>query len=66
MFKEVADIQTADMLDLPVPEAEYVNISVKPSEYQKDMVASLSERAADVHAGIVDPSVDNMLKIVRC
>ena len=63
MFKEIADIKTADMLNLPVPEAKYHKVVVQPSEYQKDMVASLSERAADVHAGIVDPSVDNMLKI---
>ena len=66
MFKEVADIKTSDQLHLPVPEAKFETVVVQPSEYQKDMVASLSERAADVHAGIVDPSVDNMLKIVRC
>ena len=63
MFKEVADIKTSDQLHLPVPEAKFETIVVQPSEYQKDMVASLSERAADVHAGIIDPSVDNMLKI---
>ena len=63
MFKEVADIKTSDQLHLPVPEAKFETVVVQPSEYQKDMVASLSERAADVHAGIVDPSVDNMLKI---
>lgn len=66
MFKEVADIKTSDQLHLPVPEAKFETVVVQPSEYQKDMVASLSERAADVHSGIVDPSVDNMLKIVRC
>ena len=63
MFKEVADIKTSDQLHLPVPEAKFETIVVQPSEYQKDMVASLSERAADVHAGMIDPSVDNMLKI---
>ena len=63
MFKAVADIKTSDQLHLPVPEAKFETVVVQPSEYQKDMVASLSERAADVHAGIVDPSVDNMLKI---
>ena len=66
MFKEVADIKTADMLKLPVPEAEYHNVSVEPSEMQKDMVASLAERAEKVRGGGVDASVDNMLKIVRC
>src|SRR5699024_12869053 len=60
---EVVDIKTSDQLHLPVPEAKFETVVVQPSEYQKDMVASLSERAADVHAGIVDPSVDNMLKI---
>lgn len=63
MFKEVADIKTADQLKLPVPEAEFETIVVKPSDFQKDMVADLSERAAKVHRGQVDPSVDNMLKI---
>lgn len=63
MFKEVADIKTSDQLDLPVPDAHYETIVVKPSEIQKEMVASLSERAAAVHSGNVDPSVDNMLKI---
>ena len=66
MFKEVADIKTADMLDLPVPKAVYHNISVKPSEIQKQMVAELAERAEKVRNGMVDASVDNMLKIVRC
>ncbi len=63
MFKEVADIKTADQLDLPRPEAHYENIAVKPSEIQQDMVQALSERAAAVHGHMVDPSTDNMLKI---
>ena len=63
MFKEVADIKTSDQLNLPVPEAKFETVVVEPSEFQKDMVAELSERAAAVHAGSVDPSVDNMLKI---
>ena len=63
MFKEVADIKTSDQLNLPVPEAKFETVVVQPSEFQKDMVASLSERAALVHAGAVDPSEDNMLKI---
>ena len=66
MFKEVADIKTADMLALPVPEAHFHNVAVKPSEMQKEMVASLAERAEKVRSGGVDSSVDNMLKIVRC
>ena len=65
MFKEVADIKTADMLNLPVPEAKYHNIAVKPSEMQKEMVASLVERAEQVRGGGVDSSVDNMLKITN-
>ena len=65
MFKEVADIKTADMLDLPVPEAKYHNVAVKPSEMQKEMVASLAERAEKVRSGGVDASVDNMLKITN-
>ena len=65
MFKEVADIKTADMLNLPVPEAKYHNIAVKPSEMQKEMVASLAERAEKVRGGGVDSSVDNMLKITN-
>ncbi len=65
MFKEVADIKTSDMLDLPVPEAKYHNIAVKPSEMQKEMVASLAERAENVRGGGVDSSVDNMLKITN-
>ncbi len=63
MFKEVADIKTADMLELPVPEAHFHNVAVKPSEMQKEMVASLAERAEKVRGGGVDSSVDNMLKI---
>ena len=65
MFKEVADIKTADMLDLPVPQAHYHNVAVKPSEMQKEMVASLAERAEKVRGGNVDSSVDNMLKITN-
>lgn len=65
MFKEVADIKTADMLDLPVPEAHFHNVAVKPSEMQKEMVASLAERAEKVRGGGVDSSVDNMLKITN-
>lgn len=65
MFKEVADIKTADMLDLPVPEVEYHNIAVKPSQIQKDMVASLAERAEKIRDGGVDSRVDNMLKITN-
>ncbi|MGL6200421.1 MAG: SNF2-related protein [Lachnospiraceae bacterium] len=66
MFKEVADIKTADMLDakdLPRPKATYRTIIAKPTDIQKEMVTELSERAAEVHSGNVDPSVDNMLKI---
>ena len=63
MFKEVADIKTSDQLNLPVPEAKFETVVVQPSDIQKDMVAELSERAAAVHAGIVDSSQDNMLKI---
>lgn len=65
MFKEIADIKTADMLNLPVPEAKYHNIAVKPSEMQKEMVASLAERVEQVRGGGVDSSVDNMLKITN-
>ena len=65
MFKEVADIKTADMLDLPVPQAHYHNVAVKPSDMQKEMVASLAERAEKVRGGNVDSSVDNMLKITN-
>ena len=63
MFKEAADIKTSDQLHLPVPEAKFETVVVKPSEIQQDMVKSLSERAAEVHSGAIDPSVDNMLKI---
>ncbi|MBO0468549.1 DEAD/DEAH box helicase family protein [Enterococcus plantarum] len=63
MFKEVADIQTADMLDLPTPIAHYETIVTKPSDIQKEMVASLSVRASDIQRGGVDPRDDNMLKI---
>lgn len=65
MFKETADIQTADMLKLPVPEAHYHSVVLKPSETQKDMVASLSERAERVRNKMVDSSVDNMLLITN-
>ena len=65
MFKEIADIKTADMLNLPVPEAKYHNIAVKPSEMQKEMVASLAERAEQVRDRRVDATVDNMLKITN-
>ena len=63
MFKEVADIKTSDQLHLPVPDAKFETVVVQPSDYQQDMVADLSERAAAVHSGMVDPSEDNMLKI---
>ena len=63
MFKEVADIKTSDQLHLPVPEAKFETVLVKPSEIQKEMVQSLSERAGKINAGMVDPSEDNMLKI---
>lgn len=65
MFKEIADIQTADMLSLPVPNAHFNNIAVKPSELQKEMVESLSERAEKVRSGAVEPTQDNMLKITN-
>ncbi len=65
MFKEVADIQTADMLNLPVPKANYHNVALKPSEHQKEMVAALSERAERVRNGMVDSSTDNMLLITN-
>ena len=63
IFKEVADIKTSDQLHLPVPEAVFHNVVAKPTEIQKSMVQELSERALKVHAGTVDPSVDNMLRI---
>ncbi len=65
IFKETADIQTADMLNLPVPEAEYINEVLKPSEEQKEMVEAFSERAEQVRGGVVEPRVDNMLKITN-
>lgn len=65
IFKEAVDIQTADMLNLPVPEAEYINEVLKPSEEQKEMVEAFSERAEQVRGGMVDPRVDNMLKITN-
>ena len=63
MFREAADIKTADQLHLPIPEAVYHNVVAKPTEMQKDMVEALSKRAAEVHAGVVNPKEDNMLKI---
>ena len=63
LFKEVADIKTADQLNLPTPKVEYHNIVAQPTEHQQEMVKALSERASEVHRGSVDPSVDNMLKI---
>ncbi|WP_334290411.1 LPD25 domain-containing protein [[Clostridium] scindens] len=65
MFREVADIQTADMLKLPVPAVEYHNIKTKPSEIQTELVASLAKRAEKVRARLVEPNVDNMLKITN-
>lgn len=65
MFRQVADVQTADMLKLPVPEAEYHNEVIKPSKFQKDMVNSFAERAEKVRNGMVDATVDNMLKITN-
>ena len=65
MFKEVADIKTSDQLRLPVPEAKFETVVAKPSEIQKEMVQELSKRAADIHSGIVDASVDNMLCVTN-
>ena len=65
IFKEAADIQTSDMLNLPVPEAEFINEVLKPSEEQQEMVSAFSERAEDVRAGLVNPTEDNMLKITN-
>jgi hypothetical protein len=65
MFKMTADIQTADMLDLPIPKANYHNIVIKPSEWQRDMVAELADRAEQIRAGKVEPAIDNMLKITN-
>ena len=64
MFKEAADIKTSDQLHLPVPDAKFETVVVKPSEIQQDMVQALSERAAEVHSGSVDPSVDNIEEFV--
>lgn len=66
MFKNIADIQTADMIKLPVPKANYHNIALKPSELQKEMVQELGERAERVRNKMVDSNIDNMLLIVRC
>ena len=66
MFKNIADIQTADMIRLPVPKANYHNIALKPSEIQKEMVQELGERAERVRNKMVDSNIDNMLLIVRC
>ena len=65
LFKESADVQTADMLNLPVPEAEYINEVLKPSETQQEMVSSFADRAEQVRNGNVDPKIDNMLKITN-
>ena len=65
IFKEAVDIQTSDMLNLPVPEAEFINEVLKPSEEQQEMVSAFSERAEEVRAGLVNPTVDNMLKITN-
>ena len=65
IFKEAADIQTSDMLNLPVPEAEFINEVLKPSEEQQEMVSAFSERAESVRAGLVNPTEDNMLKITN-
>lgn len=66
LFKEVADIRTAEMLNLPRPKADYENVQLKPSEIQKTLVADLAERAEAIRNGSVDPRDDNMLRIVRC
>lgn len=66
MFREAADVKTADQLHLPTPEAVYHNVVAKPTDIQKEMVQELSKRAAAVHEKRVDPKTDNMLKIVRC
>ena len=65
MFRQVADIQTADMLNLPVPKANFHNVVIKPSEFQQDMVAELAERAGAIRDGDVDPTIDNMLKVTN-
>ena len=66
MFQDVADIQTADMLNLPTPTPHYKTVAVEPTEIQKEMVAALADRAEKVRNKMVDPTEDNMLKIVRC
>ena len=63
LFKEVADIKTADELNLPRPHAEYINVVAKPTEHQKELMESISQRATEIKQGSVDPTVDNMLKI---
>lgn len=63
LFRQTADIKTADQLNLPVPKVEYHNVVAKPTQAQKEMIQALSKRASNVHAGLVDPSIDNMLKI---
>ena len=65
MFKEVADIQTADTLNLPTPEFENINVVVKPSDIQQEMVKDLGERAEKIRGGSVDATIDNMLKITN-
>ncbi|MFR8283115.1 MAG: hypothetical protein ACLU9R_04285 [Faecalibacterium sp.] len=65
MFKEVADIKISDQLHLPVPVAKFETVVAKPSEIQKEMVQELSKRAADIHSGTVDASVDNMLCVTN-
>ena len=65
MFRMVADIQTADMLNLPVPLADFHTVVIKPSEWQKEMVAELAERAEKIRDGDVDPTVDNMLLVTN-
>lgn len=65
MFKEVADIKTSDQLHLPVPVAKFETVVAKPSEIQKEMVQELSKRAAEIHSGAVDASVDNMLCVTN-
>ena len=65
LFKEAADVRTADMLNLPVPEAEYVNEVLEPSEEQKDLVSSFADRAENGRKGGLDPRIDNMLKITN-
>lgn len=63
IWKEAADIQTADMLNLPVPKAEHITVTTEPSSFQQEMVAELGERAESVRGGRVDPHIDNMLRI---